>query len=41
MMTRVTTKVLFAVYLVLLTWVIVWKLEVPWVGEAAARDSSR
>jgi glycopeptide antibiotics resistance protein len=31
-MTRV---VLFAVYLVLLTWVIVWKLEVPWVGEAA------
>jgi glycopeptide antibiotics resistance protein len=35
MMTPVTTKVLFAVYLVLLTWVVVWKLEVPWVGEAA------
>jgi glycopeptide antibiotics resistance protein len=35
MMTPVTTKVLFAVYLVLLTWVVVWKLEVPWIGEAA------
>ena len=27
--------VLFAIYLVLLTWVILWKLAVPWVGEAA------
>ena len=26
----------FAVYLVLLTWVVLWKLEVPWIGEAAA-----
>ena len=26
---------LFAVYLVLLTWIVMWKLEVPWVGEAA------
>jgi glycopeptide antibiotics resistance protein len=28
-------KLMFAVYLVLLTWVIVWKLEIPWIGEAA------
>lgn len=26
---------LFAVYLVLLTWIILWKLEVPYVGAAA------
>lgn len=26
---------LFVVYLVLLTWIILWKLEMPWVGEAA------
>ncbi|MFE6735441.1 VanZ family protein [Microbacterium sp. NPDC057650] len=25
----------FAVYLVLLVWVVLWKLEVPWIGEAA------
>ena len=28
---------LFVVYLVLLTWIILWKLEVPWIGEAALR----
>ena len=27
--------VLFVVYLVLLIWVILWKVEVPWVGRAA------
>ena len=27
-------SVLFVVYLVLLTWTVVWKLAVPWVGEA-------
>ena len=27
--------VLFVVYVVLLTWVVLWKLTVPWVGEAA------
>jgi glycopeptide antibiotics resistance protein len=27
--------VLFVVYLVLLAWIVLWKLEVPWVGEAA------
>jgi glycopeptide antibiotics resistance protein len=25
----------FVVYLLLLTWVVLWKLEVPWIGEAA------
>lgn len=25
----------FALYVVLLTWIILWKLEVPWIGEAA------
>jgi len=25
----------FAVYLALLTWVVLWKLEVPWIGDAA------
>jgi glycopeptide antibiotics resistance protein len=25
----------FAVYLLLLAWVVLWKLEVPWIGEAA------
>lgn len=25
----------FAVYLALLVWVVLWKLDVPWVGEAA------
>ena len=28
---------LFVVYLVLLTWAVLWKLEVPWVGEAGWR----
>ena len=32
--------VLFAVYLVLLAWVVLWKLEVPWVGEAGGAWSS-
>ena len=27
--------VAFAVYLALLAWVVLWKLEVPWIGEAA------
>lgn len=27
--------VLFAIYLTLLVWIVLWKLEVPWVGEAA------
>lgn len=27
--------VLFVVYLLLLAWIVLWKLEVPWVGEAA------
>jgi len=26
---------MFAIYLVLLVWIILWKLEKPWVGEAA------
>jgi glycopeptide antibiotics resistance protein len=26
---------LFVLYLVLLTWIILWKLTIPWVGEAA------
>jgi glycopeptide antibiotics resistance protein len=25
---------LFVVYLLLLTWIVIWKLEVPWIGEA-------
>lgn len=25
----------FAVYLVLLAWVVLWKLDVPWIGDAA------
>jgi glycopeptide antibiotics resistance protein len=29
--------VLFAVYLVLLVWIVLWKLEVPWVGEESRR----
>lgn len=32
---RVTVIVAFAVYLALLTWVVLWKLEAPWIGEAA------
>ncbi len=27
--------ILFVIYLVLLSWTILWKLELPWVGEAA------
>ena len=27
----------FAVYLLLLAWVVLWKLEVPWIGEAATQ----
>ena len=26
---------LFAIYLVLLAWIVLWKLEAPWIGEAA------
>lgn len=32
---RVVLIVLFVLYLVLLTWLVLWKLEVPWIGEAA------
>ena len=32
---RVLLVVLFSIYLVLLAWIVLWKLEVPWVGEAA------
>ncbi|MFB7893265.1 VanZ family protein [Microbacterium sp. NPDC056044] len=32
---RVMVIVAFAVYLALLTWVVLWKLEVPWIGDAA------
>ncbi|WP_203747123.1 VanZ family protein [Cellulomonas chitinilytica] len=32
-----TLVVLFAVYLALLAWVVLWKLEVPWVGEGWRR----
>nr|WP_157312580.1 VanZ family protein [Microbacterium sp. MAH-37] len=28
----------FTIYLVLLAWVVLWKLEVPWIGEAAGLD---
>ena len=34
---RARVVVLFAVYLVLLAWVVLWKLELPWVGEAGWR----
>jgi glycopeptide antibiotics resistance protein len=27
--------VLFVIYLVLLTWIVLWKLEAPWIGDAA------
>jgi len=32
---RVLLSVLFVIYLVLLAWIVLWKLEVPWIGEAA------
>ena len=32
---RTLLVALFVIYLVLLTWAILWKLAVPWVGEAA------
>ena len=32
---RVLLIVLFVIYLVLLAWIVLWKLEVPWIGEAA------
>jgi glycopeptide antibiotics resistance protein len=32
---RTLLVVLFVVYLVLLVWIILWKLEIPWVGKAA------
>jgi glycopeptide antibiotics resistance protein len=32
---RAVLIALFVVYLVLLTWIIVWKLAVPWIGGAA------
>lgn len=36
---RATTvlALLFAVYLVLLVWIVLWKLEVPWVGDEERR----
>lgn len=30
--------ILFAVYLILLTWVVLWKLELPYVGVGALRE---
>ena len=33
---RGVLTVAFVGYLVLLAWVVLWKLEVPWIGEAAA-----
>jgi glycopeptide antibiotics resistance protein len=30
--------VLFAVYLVLLAWIVLWKLEIPWIGSGAQRQ---
>jgi glycopeptide antibiotics resistance protein len=35
---RVLLVVLFAVYLVLLAWIVLWKLEVPYVGGGALRQ---
>ncbi|SFR92433.1 Glycopeptide antibiotics resistance protein [Microbacterium sp. cf046] len=35
---NVLTGVLFAVYLVLLTWLVVWKLHVPYIGDASVRE---
>jgi len=35
---RVFLAVLFAVYLVLLVWIVLWKLETPWVGAGAQRQ---
>ncbi|MFI5073927.1 MAG: VanZ family protein [Actinomycetales bacterium] len=35
---RVLLAVLFAVYLVLLVWIVLWKLETPWVGAGAQRQ---
>lgn len=32
---HVLTSVLFGIYVVLLIWIILWKLAVPWIGEAA------
>ena len=32
---RVVLILAFMVYLALLTWVVLWKLEVPWIGDAA------
>ncbi len=34
---RVLLVVLFALYLVLLAWIVLWKLEIPWIGDAALR----
>lgn len=35
--TRAFLAVLFAVYVVLLAWAVLWKLDVPWVGVDAQR----
>ncbi len=35
---RVTLILALAVYLALLSWVVLWKLEVPWIGAAAGLD---
>ena len=32
---RIVLVLAFAVYLALLTWVVLWKLEMPWIGDAA------
>jgi glycopeptide antibiotics resistance protein len=35
---RALLVVLFLVYLVLLVWIVLWKLDVPWVGAGAQRQ---
>ncbi|HYJ51136.1 MAG TPA: VanZ family protein, partial [Microbacterium sp.] len=32
---RALLVVPFVAYLVLLVWIVLWKLEIPWIGEAA------
>lgn len=34
---RVALALLFGIYLTLLGWAVLWKLEVPWIGHASAR----
>ncbi|MFE6254715.1 VanZ family protein [Agromyces sp. NPDC057865] len=34
---RTALVVMFAVYLVLLVWIVLWKVELPWLGEESRR----